>query len=226
MMQIDIWSDVVCPFCYIGKKHLELAIEDLGMKDQVKIEYKSFQLDPQAAPSEGQTLKRYLAESKGMTMEQVEQMSQGVVERANAVGLSFDLDNAIVANTFNAHRLLHLAKERQVQNDLKEALLEAYFTNGANLNNKETLATHVAKVGLDKEEVLKVLTSNSYSSAFRDDVNAARQMGIQGVPFFVFNKKYAISGAQPIEAFKQALQQIKIEMENEGEICSVEDPNC
>ncbi len=225
MMQIEIWSDVVCPFCYIGKRHLEQAIADLKMEDEVEITWKSFQLDPSAQPREGLTLKKYLSESKGMSMDQVEQMTTGVVDRAAAVGLKFNFDEAIVANTIDAHRLLHLASEKGKQGEMKERLLLAYFTENKNLNDKEQLADLAMEVGLDRNEALRVLTTNAYASEFRKDVQEARQIGIQGVPFFVINRKYVVSGAQPIDTFKQALQQVNTEMQEDAS-CAVDGQNC
>lgn len=224
-MKIEIWSDVVCPFCYIGKRHLETAIADLQMDNNVEIEWKSFELNPDATPKPGVSIYEALAESKGMPLEQVHSMTSQVVERAAAVGLDFKFDQAVVANTAKSHKLLHFAKSKGLQQPLKERLLHAYFTEGADLNDDSVLAGLAQELGLDKELALAALHQEEMDNEFRMDVNEARQIGISGVPFFVFNRKYAVSGAQPIDTFKQALNQIQTEM-NEDAACSVDNPNC
>ncbi|KAB2814515.1 DsbA family oxidoreductase [Phaeocystidibacter luteus] len=229
-MKIEIWSDVVCPFCYIGKRHLEIAMENTGLKNEVEIEWKSFQLDPHARPSEGQTLYDYLSACKGMSPDQVKNMTNQVVERAAAVGLNFDFDKAIVANTEKAHYVMHFAKERGLQLEMKERFLRAYFTEGMDLNDVDVLADLAVEVGLDRKEVLASIESDKAALGFREDVQLARDFRISGVPFIVIDRKYAVSGAQPISTFENVLKEVAAEatptQEESADSCAVDDPNC
>ncbi|NVK26620.1 MAG: DsbA family oxidoreductase [Flavobacteriia bacterium] len=229
-MKIEIWSDVVCPFCYIGKRHLEIALKNTGLQDEVEIEWKSFQLDPHARPSEGQTLYDYLSQSKGMSPDQVKSMTNQVVERASAVGLDFDFDKAIVANTEKAHFIIHYAKEKGLQNEMKERFLKAYFTEGKDLNDEETLVNLAHEIGLDREGALSALTADKSALGFRQDIQLARDFRVSGVPFFVIDRKYAVSGAQPISTFENVLKEVASKsvpvQEDNSDSCSVNDPNC
>ncbi|MGP6139553.1 MULTISPECIES: DsbA family oxidoreductase [unclassified Jeotgalibaca] len=204
-MKIEIWSDFVCPFCYIGNKRLEDALAKFDHAEDVEIEYKSYQLDPTAKHIPGKTMNETLAELKGMPLPQVEQMNKQVAEMADTVGLTFNNDTAQYANTFDAHRLFHYAKEVGKGNEYDERLKKAYFTDSLLISDFNTLVDLAAEIGLDREEARVVLESERYASNVRAEINEAKQIGVQGVPFFVFDRKYAVSGAQPEEVFAKTL---------------------
>ncbi|MFT7029707.1 MAG: putative DsbA family dithiol-disulfide isomerase [Marinoscillum sp.] len=205
-MKVEIWSDVVCPFCYIGKRRFEEALARFGGKEEVEIEWKSFQLNPQTVSNPNISSHQNLANHKGISVEQATDMANQVTEMASNVGLSFDFDKAVVANTFNAHRLLHFSKAHGKQNELKERLLKAYFEKGENIDDKASLITIAEEVGLDKQAVQDFLNSDELAMEVKADIHEAQSLSIHGVPFFVFNRKYGISGAQPVEAFLQTLE--------------------
>lgn len=207
-MKVDIWSDVVCPFCYIGKRKLELALENFPAKDKVEIEWKSFQLDPDMDNSAGLNVHEYLGNRKGGTPADGKRMNDGMAAIAAEVGLQYNFDKAIINNTLAAHRLLHWAKEQGLQNELKERIFKAYYTEGKDTADTETLVALGTEVGLNGDEARNVLQSNRYEEAVRHDQQHAYQIGVQGVPFFVFNNKYAVSGAQSPEVFAQVLQKV------------------
>ncbi|WP_264550805.1 DsbA family oxidoreductase [Flavobacterium sp. N2038] len=207
-MKIEIWSDIMCPFCYIGKRQLETALEQFPNKE-IEIEWKSFQLDPTITPQSGKDVYTFLAERKGMSIEQSKEMHKGVTERAKSVGLDYNFDKAIISNSFTAHRVIQLAKTKKLGDKMEEIFFKAYFTEGRDLNNGPTLIELAEKAGLDKEEVLKVLTDeNLFSKEVEHDIKEAQEIGVQGVPFFVFDRKYAVSGAQPVEAFINTINEV------------------
>lgn len=206
-MKIEVWSDIMCPFCYIGKRHLELALQQFPDLE-VELVWKSFQLDPTITPQPGKDVYSYLAERKGMSLEESKQMHQHVVDRAAEVGLTYNYDKAIIANSFDAHRLLHLAKRNGKGNELKEKLLAAYFTEGKDFGDKQVLTQLGLEVGLNEPDIHTVLFTDMYSREVHSDVQEAQEIGVRGVPFFVFDRKYAVSGAQPIDAFIQTIQAV------------------
>ncbi|MFC0186795.1 DsbA family oxidoreductase [Fictibacillus aquaticus] len=207
-MKVEIWSDIACPFCYIGKRKFETALEDFGQSADIEIEFKSFELDPNAKKGTNMSNYEMLAAKYGMSIEQAKVTSNNVAQQARAVGLEFDFDKNILTNTKDAHRLLHLAKEKGKMIELKERILKAYFTEGLDVGDHEVLAGLAEDAGLSKEEASRVLTDGSYSAAVEHDENEARELGITGVPFFVFNRKYAVSGAQNPEHFLDVLNQV------------------
>ena len=198
----------MCPFCYMGKRKFEQALEAFDHADQVEIEWKSFQLNPDLETNPDISSYESLAAHKGISVEQAKSMSDQVVEMARDVGLTYNMDDAVVANSFNAHRFSHLAKKHGVQDEAEEALFKAYFTEGKNIDDNETLADIGASIGIDRDEVLKMLNSDAYDDEVRMDLHEARQIGVTGVPFFVINRKYAVSGAQPKEVFLETLEKI------------------
>lgn len=204
-MKVEIWSDVMCPFCYIGKRRLEQALADFEHRDDVTIIWKSFQLNPEMKTEPGKKIEEYLAESKGWTLSYARQMNDYVSGMAREAGLEYHLNQAVVANTFDAHRLIHLAHSHGLGDAMKERLLKAYFTEGRNIGDHETLVDLADAAGLDREETWQVLRSERYGDAVEQDIYEAGQVGVRGVPFFVFNDKYAISGAQAQEVFLQTL---------------------
>ena len=207
-MKVEIWSDIMCPFCYIGKRRFEAALAEFPHADQVQVHWRSFELDPDLTTRPGQTIHELLAERKGLSVEQGRQMNTQMAQHAATVGLAFDFDKTIPANTFNAHRLLHLAAAHHCQDALKERILRAYFTEGGNVDDAATLSALAAEVGLPAAEVAALWTSDDYAQEVRHDEYQARQLGIRGVPYFVFADKYAVSGAQPSELFAEVLAKV------------------
>lgn len=207
-MKIEIWSDYVCPFCYIGKRKLEEALAQFPHKDQVEIEFKSYQLDPDTPPYTGQDFYESMTKKFG-SVEQSKQMAAGVTEQAKLVGLNFHFDTMKPANTFDAHRLTKYAKEHGKDKVISEKLMYAYFTESKDIGDFETLASIAEEAGLDKEETLAFLQDKqAYATDVKNNLEEAKQLGITGVPFFIFNRKYALSGAQPTETFVQALNKV------------------
>jgi predicted DsbA family dithiol-disulfide isomerase len=232
-MKIQIWSDVMCPFCYIGKRRFEEALAAFPFKDEVEVEWKSFQLNPDMKTDPSIRIDQYLAQAKGWQLDYAKQVNTQVTEMAAQVGLTYDFERAIVANSFNAHRFTHLAKEHNLGDAAEEILFKAYFTDGRNIDDTETLVDLGIAVGLNAEELTEALNSNAYAEAVQQDVREAEALGIRGVPFFVMNNQYAVSGAQPSEVFSNTLisaysewqQQPKGLETNGGPSCEV-DGNC
>lgn len=206
-MKIEIWSDVMCPFCYIGKNNFEQALEKLPFKDEVEVEWKSFQLDPSLNPEETKNTMEYFREKKGFPETQAQQMIAQVSQMGKGAGIDFNFEKALITNTFSAHKLLHLAKKYHRANEMEEALFIAHFIDGKNVGDLETLVALAESLGIDKEEAQKALTSEEFDYEINQDILEARNNGVSGVPFFVLNGKYAVSGAQPVELFENALQQ-------------------
>ena len=204
-LKVDIWSDVQCPWCYIGKRKFERGVELFGQP--VEIEYHSFELAPDTPVDyEGSTLD-YLAERKGLSPEHVTQMLENVSNIAAEVGLVYDFGSVHQTNTRKAHELLHFAKAHGKQVEMKERLLKAYFVNGEHVGKIETLADLAADVGLDRDAVLRSLSAGEYATAVEADLAQAEAYGISGVPFYVIDGKFGISGAQSPETFAAALGQ-------------------
>lgn len=206
MIEIEVWSDIVCPFCYIGKRHLEAALKRFEHADQVRVHWKSFELDPRAERNPTESLNEHLAHKYGQPLEWAKQMSDQMTERAKTVGLDYRFDQAIRTNTFDAHRLTHLADRHGVQDRAKERLCHGYYTLGEHLGELETLVRIGGELGLDPAEVKRTLTTDEFGAEVRQDEQEAQELGISGVPFFLLNRKYAISGAQPVEVFERALK--------------------
>jgi predicted DsbA family dithiol-disulfide isomerase len=206
-MKVEIWSDINCPFCYMGKRNMEKALAQFPQREEVEIIWKSFELDPNAEVDPKEDLYERLASKYGKTREWAEESSQNVTERAAALGLKYDLDRAIPTNSLDAHRLIHFAAQHGLQDEAKERLLAAYFTEGKHIGKHDTLKQIAAEIGLDAAVASKMLASDAFKEEVRKDERDAQQLGIRGVPFFVLNRKYGISGAQPSEVLLQALQQ-------------------
>lgn len=204
-MKVDIWSDIACPFCYIGKRNFEKALEQFPHKDQVQVTMHSFELDPNAPKDQNISMDQMLAKKYNMSLERARQMNQSVTERAAQAGIHFDLEAAILTNHFDGHRLLHLAKERGVQSAMQEKLFAAYFSEGKDVSNHHELIQLGAEAGLKPAEIKEVLESDMYTAEVREDEANANELGISGVPAFVLAEKYLISGAQPVETFVEAL---------------------
>lgn len=226
-MKVQIWSDVMCPFCYIGKKNFEAALEKLPFKDEVEVEWKSYQLDPELNETSGsKTINEYLAERKGMPIAQIEQMQMRIKDMGKQVGIGFNIENAIVANTFPAHKLIHFAAKSNKANDAEELLFHAYFIDGKNVADHEVLVNIAEELGLDTDQAQYVLNSDTLDYEVKQDILEARNIGVSGVPFFVLNDKYALSGAQPIDLFVEALTQTYNETNSnnsaEGNSCTID----
>ena len=214
-MEIKIWSDVMCPFCYIGKRRFEHALEQFADKEQVQVEWKSFQLNPYMKTDPTININQYLAEVKGWTLDHARRMNDHVTEMAAQVGLAYDFDKAVVANSFNAHRFSHFAKKHGLGDAAEEALFNAYFTEGKNIDDQDTLEQLAVSIGLDAEELRQTLESDAFAEDVKQDIDEAQRLGIQGVPFFVLNNKYGISGAQSTKVFLQALEKSFTEWQQE-----------
>jgi predicted DsbA family dithiol-disulfide isomerase len=205
-IKVDIWSDVQCPWCYIGKRKFEAAVA--GFDGEVDVEYHSFELAPDTPVDFDGSPKDYLAQRKGVSPEQVDQMLARVTGIASSVGLEYDYDHVHQTNTIKAHELLHYAKSRGRQLDMKERLLKAHFVDGRHVGRIDDLADLAAEIGLDRDEVVRVLTDNTYLADVKADVAQAEAYGINGVPFFVFDEKYGVSGAQDPATFANVLEQV------------------
>lgn len=208
-MRIDIWSDYVCPFCTIGEKHLSLALESMEGLGDVEIIWRSFQLTPDAPKNPTTSGVQWLAESKNMAPEQVEQMLTGLAQRAEAVGLDFNWREQVVANTFDAHRVGHLAREHGVGEKFDAAVKRAFFTEGKNVASAEVLHEAGKEAGLDESLIDDTLASDAYADDVREEIRQAQILGVNGVPFFVIDGKLAVAGAQPPEVFVQAITQAR-----------------
>ena len=206
-MKIEIWSDIMCPFCYIGKRHLESALESAPFTKEITIEWKSYQLNPDYHNTTNESLYDYLARAKGMSVAQATQLTGNVLEMANNAGLELDFELSVPANSFDAHRFLHFAKTKGLQNEAEEALFHAHFMEGKDIASKAILSTIGQALGLRKDEVDQALAGDDFAEAVRYDLYESQQIGIRGVPYFVIDRKYALSGAQPVETFKAAITQ-------------------
>ncbi len=208
-IKVDIWSDVQCPWCYIGKRKFEAGVAEFG--GEVEVEYHSFELAPDTPVDFDGTPADYLAQRKGLSLDQVGEMLERVTGIAAQVGLDYDYGSVHQTNTVKAHELLHYAKSKGRQVEMKERLLKAYFVNGEHVGRIEDLADIAAELGFDRADVVRVLESNEFLPAVKADVALAQEYGIQGVPFFVIDGKYGVSGAQDASTFAAALQQVQDE---------------
>ncbi len=233
-MNIDIWSDIMCPFCYIGKRKLEVALAQFDHKDKINIIWHSFQLDPSIKYELGKDIYTYLAERKGQTREYWEKVHVNLVNSAKEEGLEYNFDISVLANTFDAHRLIQMAKQEGLGDAAEERLFRAYFTEGKNIEDKPTLIALGKEIGLNPALVNAMLNSNECAVDVEYDIATAQRYGITGVPFFVIDNKYGISGAQPSPVFLSTLQKAwKENVANttlpddteSGAMCSI-DGNC
>ena len=210
-MLIEIWSDVVCPWCYIGKRRLESALAGFAHADEVEVVYRSFELDPTAPREPHQTAREMLAARYGMSAEQAAEAQGRVIEMAAAEGMTWQHEHSLHASSRDAHRLLHLALAeggRVQQRALKERLLAAYFVEARNIADHAVLREAATAVGLDGARVDEVLASEEYDDAVAADIGQAAAYGATGVPFFVLEQRYAVSGAQPTELFAEVLDKV------------------
>ena len=205
-MKIEIWSDVVCPWCYVGKRRFEQALAAFPHRDEVEVVWRSFELDPQAPAERTGDYAAMLAAKYGTSVERGQHMVESMTATAAEEGLDFRFDIARVGSTFDAHRLLHLAAERGLQDAVKERLMQATFTEGEPIGDPETLVRLGAEAGLDADEARTALTSGRFADDVRADELQAKAYGISGVPFFVVDGRYGVSGAQPAAALREVLE--------------------
>ncbi|MCX6181300.1 MAG: DsbA family oxidoreductase [Bacteroidetes bacterium] len=215
-MKIEIWSDVMCPFCYIGKRKFEEALAQFSHKDKVVLEWKSYQLSPYLKTNTNIKIHEYLAEHKGIDLQEAKRLNDYVTDLAKQVGLQYNFDKAVVANSLNAHRFAHFAKSQGKQNEAEEKLFQAYFTDGKNIDDFATLISLGQEIGLNAEDVKTALENGSYAAEVKADIQEAAQIGVRGVPFFVLNRKYAVSGAQQSVTFLDALEKSYAEWSSEN----------
>jgi len=206
-MQIEIWSDVICPWCYIGKRRFEKALMQFGQRENINVIWRSFELDPHSSPQYPDTLEEMLARKYGVSRQEAAAMNMRVTAVAKEIGLEYRLTNARPGNTFDAHRLLHFAAAQQLGDRATERIMHAYFSESLPVGERAALARLAPEFGIAESEALVILESDDYSDAVRADESRAAEFGITGVPFFVFDEKSGISGAQPVEVFVEALQQ-------------------
>jgi predicted DsbA family dithiol-disulfide isomerase len=232
-MKVEIWSDVMCPFCYIGKRRFEDALGKSIHKDEIEIEWKSFQLNPDMVTDPGININQYLAGVKGWSLEQAKEMNAHVTEMAAEAGLTYNFDKAVVANSFKAHRFTHLAKKHGLGDVAEEQLFKAYFTDGKNTDDINTLIELGTAIGLDAAEVKQTLESDAFAEEVKFDIYESQQLGVRGVPFFVLDRKYGVSGAQSVPVFEETIEKAFTEWQQanpkldiiEGESCGP-DGNC
>jgi predicted DsbA family dithiol-disulfide isomerase len=208
-MKVEIWSDVVCPWCYIGKRRFERALEQFDGASEIEVTWRSFQLNPDHPKGVRLPHDEHLAAKLGRTMDEIRVLNERVIGLAAAEGLDYDFERYQVINTFDAHRLAHFGTARGLGDAIQERLLRAQLVEGEVLDDMDTLVRLGAEVGLPADEAREVLESDAYAADVRDDVSQARQLGIGGVPCFVFDRRFAVSGAQERELFLRALQQAR-----------------
>ena len=207
-MEVEVWSDIMCPFCYIGKRNYEKALQQFAEANNVEINWKSFQLDPSIPEhsDKKESVYQYLANRKGMSYEQSVKMHENLIQTAKNAGLEYNFDKAIIANSFNAHRMIQFAKTKGLGDKAEDRLFYAYFTQGKDFGSPSVLIELGKDIGLTEDEVNNALANDEFAYKVKQDIQQARSIGVRGVPFFLFNNKYAISGAQPPEIFLQTLQ--------------------
>ena len=205
-MQVEIWSDIICPWCYIGKRRFESALADFAHRKEVQVIWRSFELDPDAPRQREGTLREYLAKKYRVSLEEAAAMNERVTSVAKEAGLEYRLADARPGNTFDAHRLLHFAASKQVGDRATERLMHAYFSESLPVGERAALARLAPEFGITENEAMSLLESDAYAGEVRADQARAAKFGITVVPFFVFNEKSGISGAQPVQVFAEALQ--------------------
>ena len=206
-MQIEIWSDIMCPFCYIGKRKFEAALSQFEGKDDIEIIWKSYQLSPDMVTDSSKNINQYLSEHKGISIQEAERMNAYVTNMAAKEGLTYNFDKTVVANSFKAHQFAHFAKQYGKQDEAEEKLFQAYFTDGKNMDDDAVLIQLGAELGLDTTALKSALEDSMYAEEVLADIKEAEEIGVRGVPFFVFDRKYAVSGAQDSKVFLQTLEQ-------------------
>lgn len=233
-MKVEIWSDVMCPFCWIGKQLYEKALEEFSYKDMIETEWMSYQLDPEIPENmdEKVTTLEYLSDRKGMSCDEVLNMYKRIEEMGKGNGLDFNFEKTIMANTFKAHRILQLSKKKSLSDKAESRFFKAYFNEGLDLGDDNTLVQIGQEIGLSENDVRSALNDEVYAYKVKQDIQEAHNIGLTGVPFFVFNRRYGISGAEPLHIFTQTLNQAYEEWErsnkpsglniSSGQSCSID----
>lgn len=204
-MKIEIWSDIACPFCYLGLTKLQKAIENLNLNDEVEIELRTFLLNPGLKTDLSKSITQYLQEHKQIPMDQIAAMNSRIVQQGQEFGIDFQMDKIVLANTIKAHLLLHEAHEQGLQWACKMRLLKAYFSEGQNIDNLEVLQNLAQEAGLKTAHLDLAILGGKHSRAFTQDLQEAQELGLRGVPYFIFDRKVAIHGAREVEVFEKAL---------------------
>lgn len=207
-MKIEIWSDVACPFCYMGKRKFDVALEQFKGKENVEIEWKSFLLNPEVETNPNTSIFQYLSDVKGFSKEQAVQMSAQITAAGKEIGLEYHFDRIILANTLKAHQLLHEARVQGRQHEMEERLFEAHFVEGKNIDDVNILMELAEQVKLNTTGLDVKLLTGAHTDAIETDIELAQQFGVRGVPFFVFDRKYAVSGAQEPETFLKTMETV------------------
>ncbi len=207
-MLIEIWSDVMCPFCYLGKRRFERALTDFDGRDDVQVVWKSFQLNPSIPRDAVMSSQDYLSREKGINRTTAQQMNARVAEAGRLEGITYKFDDVRVVNTFDAHRALHFARAHDKQTEMEERLFAAHFTEGRNVADRETLVGLGRDIGLDEKALTAALNGGDFADDVHQDIDEARQLGINAVPFFVLDRKYAVSGAQDPSTFLGAMRRL------------------
>lgn len=207
-MKIEIWSDIACPWCYLAKRRFEKALAEFERRGEVEVVWRSFELDPDAPPSYGVSMNDLLVRKYGVTPERAAQMNDHMEKLAGTEGLEYRLHVGKPGNTFDAHRLIHFARSKGKGDQALERIMRAYFGEGEQVSDREVLERLASEAGLDRDEVRVMLAGSEYAAAVRDDEERAQELGINGVPFFLIDGQYAISGAQPAHLILQALREI------------------
>ena len=211
-MKIEVWSDYVCPFCYIGKKQLEISIDELGYGDKVEVEYKSYLLDPSTPVDTNSSVYEELQRKYQISLDEVKKMTANVATRAKEVGLDYNFDDMKSANTVKAHRLAKWAETEGKGKEFTERVLKAYFLEGQAIGQTDVLLALVKEVGLSVEQAQQVIEADDFIVEVQQDISTAQNLGVRGVPFFVIDNKYGISGAQPQEVFEQTIEKAAQEL--------------
>jgi predicted DsbA family dithiol-disulfide isomerase len=212
-MRVEIWSDIACPWCYVGKRRFETALQQFEHADDVDVVWRSFELDPDAPRHRQGSQHEHLAKKYGMPVEQARAMNQRMTGEGEKEGIEFDFDHVQMGNTFDAHRLVHLAADLGRAQEMQERLMRAYFSEGEAIGHIDTLARLAAEVGVDESRARELLMSDVHAADVRADEQRARAFGISGVPFFAIDERYGVSGAQPAEVLLAALRQAHEEAE-------------
>ncbi|MEG0261344.1 MAG: DsbA family oxidoreductase [Lysinibacillus sp.] len=205
-MKIEVWSDYVCPFCYIGKRQLEIALQQSGYEQAVEIEYKSYLLDPSTPVDASDSIYNGLQQKYNMSLEEVKNMASNIAERAKDVGLDYNFDEMKTANTVKAHRLSKWAETQGKGKEFTELVLKAYFLDGQAIGQADVLLALVEKAGLSTDAAKEIIAGDQFADEMMQDIATAQQLGVRGVPFFVIDNKYGIAGAQPQEVFEQTIE--------------------
>jgi predicted DsbA family dithiol-disulfide isomerase len=210
-MKIEIWSDIACPFCYMGKRKFDLALAQFEGREDVQIEWKSFLLNPEIKTDPNRSIFQYLSEIKGFPEGQARQMMNQITDSGSAIGLDYNFDQVVLANTIKAHQLLHEARIQGFQHEMEERLFEAHFVEGKNIDDVNILVNLASEVGMNTTSLDVKILSGQYTTELEADIELAQQFGVRGVPFFVFDRKYAVSGAQEPETFLNTMEQVLAE---------------